>query len=132
MPLHADDRTRLLRAAEDRPLGERLLAHLVVNDGLTLAQAVALRHRDFSGSSVTVETKTGERETHPLGRQTVELARRATSEVAPDAPIVTGRAGSPLSAATAREILLGLGRASGVPVWSVHQVRGGHHPIVAA
>lgn len=128
----ADDRARLLRAADDRPLGERLLAHFVLDDGLTLAQAVGVRHRDLLESSVTLETKTGERETRPLSPQTVALARRAASEAAPDAALVTGRAGRPLSTTAARDILLGLARTCGVSVRSVHQLRADRHVAAVA
>jgi hypothetical protein len=130
--VRSDDRGRLLRAAEDRPLGEQLLAHLVVDDGLTLIQAVSVRAQDVSGSSVTVETKTGQRETRTLGPQSVELARRVVEEAAPDAALVTGRTGRQLTPAAARDILLALARASGVSVASVHQLRADRHAVAAA
>jgi integrase len=132
MPLRSDDRGRLLLAAENRPLGEQLLAHLVLDDGLTLAQAVSVRAHDLSSSSVTVETKTGQRETRTLSPQSVELARRVIEEAAPDTALVTGRTGRQLTPAAARNILLGLARASGVPVASVHELRSDRHTVAAA
>jgi hypothetical protein len=130
--LRSDERGRLLRAAENRPLAEQVLAHLVLDDGLTLAQAVSLRTDDLSGSSVAVETKTGQRETRTLSPQSVELAHRVIDEAAPDGTLITGRTGRQLTRAAARNILLGLARASGVPVASVHQVRAHRHTVPAA
>jgi hypothetical protein len=131
-PLRSDDRGRLLRAAENRPLGEQLLAHLVLDDGLTLIQAVSVCARDLSSSSVTVETKMGQPETRTLGPRSVELARRVIDEAAPDTALVTGRTGRELTPAAARDILLGLARAAGVSVTSVHQLRADSHAVAAA
>jgi integrase len=131
-PLTAEDRERLLRAAADRSLGERLLAHLVLGEGLTLAQAVAVRGSDLSDGAVTVTTKTGRRETRDLSRPAAELALRAVQDVAADSMLVTGRSGRPLPTAAAREILLGLARTSGVPVRSVHQLRAERRVVAAA
>jgi hypothetical protein len=132
MPLHDDERARLLRAADDRLPGERLLAHLVVDDGLTLAQAVALRARDMSDALVTIETKTRRRETRQLSSTAADLARRAAEDAAPDAILVTGRTGRPLSTAAARDILLVLARTAGVPERSVHQLRADRRLVAAA
>ncbi|MGH2945738.1 MAG: hypothetical protein ACRDPC_05650 [Solirubrobacteraceae bacterium] len=130
--LNADDRARLLRAADDRPLGERLLAHLVLGDGLTLAQAVAVRGSDVSDAAVTVTSKAGTRETRALTSPAAELARRAAQEAAPDAALVSGRSGRPLSRVAARKVLLGLARTSGVPVHSVHRLRADRRTVAAA
>lgn len=130
--LEADDRARLLRAADDRSLGERLLAHLVLGDGLTLAQAVAVRGADFSDAAVTVVTKAGRRETLALSSPAAELAQRAARNTAPDAALVTGRSGRPLSTVAAREILLGLARTSGVRVSSAHELRADRRAVAAA
>jgi hypothetical protein len=116
------DRARLLRAADDRPVGERLLAYLVVGDGLTLAQAVALRGVDLFDGVATVTTKTGFREALTLSSRAAELARHAAEGTAGDAALVTSRTGQPLSLQAAREILLYLAGTSGVSVDSVHQL----------
>ena len=60
--LDADERARLLHAADDRSACERLLAYLVIADGLTLARAVSLRREDVVGDTVIVTDKAGGRE----------------------------------------------------------------------
>jgi integrase len=113
----------LLRAADDRPLHERLLAYLVVGDGLTLAEAVGLRGDDLFDAAATVTTKTGIRVPRMLSSPAAELARGAAQGTAGDAALVATRSGRPLSIQAAREILLGLAGTSGVSVDSVHQLR---------
>jgi integrase len=129
--LDADDRARLLRAADDRPLHERLLAHLVVGDGLTLAEAVGLRGVDLDGVA-TVTTKTGIREARTLSPPAAELARRAAQGMAADAALVTTRTGQPFSVQAAREILLRLASTSGVSVVSVHQLHADRWAVTTA
>ena len=121
--LDAADRARLLRAADARPQHERLLAYLVVGDGLTLAEAVGLRAVDVVDAAATVTTKTGIREPRTLSSPAAELARRAAQGTAGDAALVTTRTGRPLSIQAAREILLRLASTSGVSVDCVHQLR---------
>jgi integrase len=129
--MDADDRARLLRVADDCSLGERLLARLVIDEGLTLAQAIGVRGSDLFDAGVTVTTKTGTRESRALSPTAVELVRRAVRETEPDATLVTGRSGRPLSTPAARELLLALARMAGVPVRSVHQLRADHRVIAA-
>jgi integrase len=131
-PLDDDGRERLLHAVANRPVGEQLLAHLVLTDGLTVAQAVAVRCCDLSDGAVTVPTKTGKCETRDLFPLTAELARGVIDDAANNATLITGRSGRPLSTAAARRILLGLAHEHGLPVRSLHQLRAKRRAVAAA
>jgi site-specific recombinase XerC len=130
--LDADDRARLLRAADDRPLNERLLVYLVVGDGLTFAEAVGLRGVDLFDAAATVTTKTGIREARTLSSPAAELARCAAQGTAGEAALLATRSGRPLSIHAAREILLRLAGRSGVSVDSVHQLRADRWAVTPA
>jgi integrase len=115
-------------AADDRSACECLLAYLVIEDGLTLAQAVSLRSEDVVGDTLTVTDKAGRRESRTLSSFTAALVHRA-AEQSTGTPLVTGRSGRPLTPA-ARNLLLALARQAGVRLLSVHQLPG--HRIAAA
>ena len=78
--LDADERARVLHAADDRSACERLLAYLVIADGLTLAQAVSLRREDVVGDTVIVTDKAGGRESRTLSSFTAALVHRAAEQ----------------------------------------------------
>lgn len=80
---------------------------------------------------VTVTSKAGSHETRRLSSCTSALAREAAEGKPSDARLVIGQTGRPLSAVAARELLLGLARASGVSVRSVHELRPAR-PLVGA
>ena len=121
-PLDAENRARLLRAADDRPLSERLLAYLVLEEGLTIHQAISLQGEDVLDDVVTMTSKTGKRESRPLSPTTAGVIGEVRSERASSTPLVTGRSGLALSAAAGRRILLALAAQAGVPVRSIHEL----------
>jgi integrase len=121
-PLHSESRARLLRAADGHPVSERLLAYLVIEEGLSVHQAVALQSADIVDEAVIVMTKTGKRESRQLSPPTVAVVHAARRDGAPSAVLITGRSGRALSAAAARQMLLGLAREADVPVRSIHQL----------
>lgn len=129
--LDADERARLLHAADDRSACERLLAYLVIADGLTLAQAVSLRREDVVGDTVIVTDKAGGRESRTLSSFTAALVHRA-AEQSTGTPLVTGRSGRPLTPSAARNLLLVLARQAGVGLLSVHQLAPGRRIAAAA
>lgn len=122
-PIDADMRARLLRTADSRPIGERLLAYLVLEAGLTVSEAVSIRGFDASDGTVTVVRKDGRREGLKLSLPVAELAGDAVRATGSDTESIVGRSGRPLSIAAARVVLLAIAREAGVSVQSMHQLR---------
>jgi hypothetical protein len=111
-----------MQAVDDLPVGVQLLARLVLSEGLTVGQAVAVTDRDFTGAAVNVVTKTGHRLLHHVSAGTQALAARV-ADGRRGAPLVTGRSGRALSPAAGRRILLAFASVHGVRVRSVHELR---------